>query len=161
MGRLAIFPRFASAVEFRETLKGTTGTTSTSTEKAASKRKVCRELRQSGERLRQAAEHISQLEAALAEKPAPSRPNRWWPTTPCSGRCCWPRSSSTRPRPTPSQAIRIIAEADAKARQMTDQAQTKASQIAAESEQRLRDEITGWKSRAPNSPTRSNRCPAT
>ena len=40
-----------------------------------------------------------------------------------------------------AQAIRIIAEADAKARQMTEQAQTKASQIAAESEQRLRDEI--------------------
>ena len=40
-----------------------------------------------------------------------------------------------------AQASRIVADAEAKARLVTEQAQTQASQMAAESEQRLREEI--------------------
>jgi DivIVA domain-containing protein len=131
-------------VEFRETLKGYhRDDVDEYLEKAAVEAEGLQEqLRQSGERLRQAAERISYLESALDEKPAPA------PAEPAVADDTLQRTLLLAQKfvdetkaDSEAQAIRIIAEADAKARQMTDQAQSKASQIAAESEQRLRDEI--------------------
>ncbi len=132
-------------VEFRETLKGYhRDDVDEYLEKAAVEAEGLQEqLRQSGERLRQAAERISQLEAQLEQQPAPA-----------------PRVDASVPDDTlqrtlllaqkfvdetkadsEAQAARIVAEADAKARQVTEQAQSQASLLAAESEQRLREEI--------------------
>jgi DivIVA domain-containing protein len=132
-------------VEFRETLKGYhRDDVDEYLEKAAVEAEGLQEqLRQSGERLRQAAERISQLETQLEQQPAPA-----------------PRVDASVPDDTlqrtlllaqkfvdetkadsEAQAARIVAEADAKARQVTEQAQSQASQLAAESEQRLREEI--------------------
>jgi len=132
-------------VEFRETLKGYhRDDVDEYLEKAAVEAEGLQEqLRQSGERLRQAAERISQLETQLEQQPAPA-----------------PRVDASVPDDTlqrtlllaqkfvdetkadsEAQAARIIADADAKARQVTEQAQSQASKLAAESEQRLREEI--------------------
>jgi len=132
-------------VEFRETLKGYhRDDVDEYLEKAAVEAEGLQEqLRQSGERLRQAAERISQLETQLEQQPEPT-----------------PRADASVPDDTlqrtlllaqkfvdetkadsEAQANRIVAEAEAKARHVTELAQTQASQMAAESEQRLRDEI--------------------
>ena len=125
--------------------RATTGTTSTSTSKRRPSRpRACRSS-------------SARAASGCARRPSASR--------------SWSRPSSSSPAPAPAepavaddtlqrtlllaqkfvdetkadaeaQAARIIAEAEAKARMMTDQAQSQASQIAAESEQRLRDEIT-------------------
>ena len=126
-------------VEFRETLKGYhRDDVDEYLEKAAVEAEGLQEqLRQNTERLRKAAETIAQLETELAAKPEPQpgrrppRPSRSSPTTPSSARCSSPRSSWTRPRPTPRpQAARVVADAEAQARK-----------VQAESEQRLREEI--------------------
>jgi DivIVA domain-containing protein len=133
-------------VEFRETLKGYhRDDVDEYLEKAAVEAEGLQEqLRQSGERLRQAAERISQLEAALEQKPAPA---------PAQVEAAPPDDTLQRTlllaqkfvdetkADSEAQAARIIAEADAKARQVTEQAQSQASRLASESEQRLREEI--------------------
>jgi DivIVA domain-containing protein len=134
-------------VEFRETLKGYhRDDVDEYLEKAAVEAEGLQEqLRQSGERLRQAAERISQLEAALEQKPPPPPP----PTAEVAP----PDDTLQRTlllaqkfvdetkADSEAQAARILAEAEAKARQVTDQAQAQATRLASESEQRLRDEI--------------------
>jgi DivIVA domain-containing protein len=122
-------------VEFRETLKGYhRDDVDEYLEKAAVEAEALQEqLRQSGERLRQAAERISQLETSLDEKPTP-------PPAPAA-----PVVNDDTLQRTLVLAQKFVdetrADAESRARQMTDEAQTRASQIAAESEQRLREEI--------------------
>jgi DivIVA domain-containing protein len=135
-------------VEFRETLKGYhRDDVDEYLEKAAVEAEGLQEqLRQSGDRLRQAAERISQLEAALEQQPAAAPPER----------VEVPVADDTLQRTlvlaqkfvdetkadSEARAAQLIAEADAKARQITESAQSQAGQIAAESEQRLREEIS-------------------
>jgi DivIVA domain-containing protein len=135
-------------VEFRETLKGYhRDDVDEYLEKAAVEAEGLQEqLRQSGDRLRQAAERISQLEAALEQQPAAAAPER----------VEVPVADDTLQRTlvlaqkfvdetkadSEARAAQLIAEADAKARQITESAQSQAGQIAAESEQRLREEIS-------------------
>ena len=94
-------------VEFRETLRGYhRDDVDEYLEKAAVEAEGLQEqLRQAGERLRQAGRaHRPARGPARRPSPPPPHRRRRSPsstTTPCSARCCWPRSSSTRPRPTP------------------------------------------------------------
>jgi DivIVA domain-containing protein len=132
-------------VEFRETLKGYhRDDVDEYLEKAAVEAEGLQEqLRQSGERLRQAAERIAQLETALEQKPepvaaaAPAEPDDTLQRTLLLAQKFVDETKAD----SEAQASRLLAEADAKARQVTEAAQAQAAQIAAESEQRLRDEI--------------------
>ena len=132
-------------VEFRETLKGYhRDDVDEYLEKAAVEAEGLQEqLRQSGERLRQAAERIAQLETALEQKPEPTVV-----TEPAAPDDTLQRTLLLAQKfvdetkaDSEAQATRLLAEADAKARELTEKAQAQASQIASESEQRLRDEI--------------------
>ena len=133
-------------VEFRETLKGYhRDDVDEYLEKAAVEAEGLQEqLRQNGERLRQAAERISQLEAELERKPEPE-PERVEPAVPDDTLqrtlLLAQKFVDETKADSEAQAARIIAEADAKARLLTDDAQGLASKIAAESEERLRGEI--------------------
>ena len=133
-------------VEFRETLKGYhRDDVDEYLEKAAVEAEGLQEqLRQNGERLRQAAERISQLEAELEQKPEPE-PERVEPAVPDDTLqrtlLLAQKFVDETKADSEAQAVRIIAEADAKARLLTDDAQALASKIAAESEERLRGEI--------------------
>jgi DivIVA domain-containing protein len=131
-------------VEFRETLKGYhRDDVDEYLEKAAVEAEGLQEqLRQSGERLRQAAERISQLESALEQQPAAQ------PVQTVVGDDTLQRTLLLAQKfvdetkaDSEAQAIKLISEADAKARMVTEEATAKATKIAAESEQRLRDEI--------------------
>jgi len=136
-------------VEFRETLKGYhRDDVDEYLEKAAVEAEGLQEqLRQSGERLRQAAERISQLEtqleAAAEQPPAPARVE-----APVIADDTLQRTLLLAQKfvdetkaDSEAQAARVVAEAEAKAREVTESAQSRASVIAAESEQRLREEI--------------------
>ncbi len=132
-------------VEFRETLKGYhRDDVDEYLEKAAVEAEGLQEqLRQSGERLRQAAERISQLETQLEQQPAPEvRTDASVPDDTLQRTLLLAQKFVDETKAdSEAQAARMLAEAEAKARQLTDQAQTQASQLAAESEQRLREEI--------------------
>ncbi|MGD0312317.1 MAG: DivIVA domain-containing protein [Acidimicrobiales bacterium] len=132
-------------VEFRETLKGYhRDDVDEYLEKAAVEAEGLQEqLRQSGERLRQAAERISQLETALEQKPAAPPPAEAQAPDDTLQRTLLlaQKFVDETKADSEAQAARIIAEADAKARQVTDQAQVQATRLASESEQRLREEI--------------------
>jgi DivIVA domain-containing protein len=136
-------------VEFRETLKGYhRDDVDEYLEKAAVEAEGLQEqLRQSGERLRQAAERISQLETQLeaaAEQPAaPPRVEAPVVADDTLQRTLLlaQKFVDETKADSEAQAARILAEADAKARQVTEQAQSQASRLASESEQRLREEI--------------------
>ena len=132
-------------VEFRETLKGYhRDDVDEYLEKAAVEAEGLQEqLRQSGERLRQAAERISQLETQLEQQPAPvARADASVPDDTLQRTLLLAQKFVDETKAdSEAQAARVIAEADAKARQITEQAQTQASRAAAESEQRLREEI--------------------
>ena len=133
-------------VEFRETLKGYhRDDVDEYLEKAAVEAEGLQEqLRQGGERLRQAAERIAQLEAELAAKPAempPAEPAVADDTLQRTLVLAQKFVDETK-ADAEAHATRILADADAKARTLTDQAQHQASQIQAESEQRLREEIS-------------------
>jgi DivIVA domain-containing protein len=132
-------------VEFRETLKGYhRDDVDEYLEKAAVEAEGLQEqLRQSGERLRQAAERISQLETQLEQQPAPvARADASVPDDTLQRTLLLAQKFVDETKAdSEAQAARIIAEADAKARQVTEQAQSQASRVAAESEQRLREEI--------------------
>jgi DivIVA domain-containing protein len=133
-------------VEFRETLKGYhRDDVDEYLEKAAVEAEGLQEqLRQSGDRLRQAAERIAQLETALEHKPepevvpVPAAPDDTLQRTLLLAQKFVDETKAD----SEARAAEVLAEADAKARQMTEEAQTQATQIAAESEQRLRDEIS-------------------
>ena len=131
-------------VEFRETLKGYhRDDVDEYLEKAAVEAEGLQEqLRQSGDRLRQAAERISQLETALDQKPvaAPAEPVVADDTLQRTLLLAQKFVDETK-ADSEAQAARVIAEADAKARLLTEQAQAQATHLAAESERRLRDEI--------------------
>jgi DivIVA domain-containing protein len=131
-------------VEFRETLKGYhRDDVDEYLEKAAVEAEGLQEqLRQSGERLRQAAERISHLETALEQRPEPAPAEEAVVDDTLQRTLLLAQKFVDQTKAeAEAQAARTVAEAEASARLMTDQAQTKASQIAAESEQRLRDEI--------------------
>ncbi len=132
-------------VEFRETLKGYhRDDVDEYLEKAAVEAEGLQEqLRQSGERLRQAADRISQLETELAAKPAEASPSEPVVADDTLQRTLVlaQKFVDETKADAEAQATRILAEADAKARLLTDQAQSQASQIQTESEQRLREEI--------------------
>ena len=144
-------------VEFRETLKGYhRDDVDEYLEKAAVEAEGLQEqLRQSGERLRQAAERISQLEAALEQQPAspPSEPVVADDTLQRTLLLAQKFVDETK-ADSEAQASRLLAEAESKARAMTEQAQAHASQIATESEQRLREEIDRLEDSRTGSPTR-------
>ena len=132
-------------VEFRETLKGYhRDDVDEYLEKAAVEAEGLQEqLRQSGERLRQAAERISQLETQLDQQPvAVAKSEASVPDDTLQRTLLLAQKFVDETKAdSEAQAARIVAEADAKARQMTEQAQSQASLLAAESEQRLREEI--------------------
>jgi DivIVA domain-containing protein len=133
-------------VEFRETLKGYhRDDVDEYLEKAAVEAEGLQEqLRQSGERLRQAAERIAQLEMAIEQRPeqpvAAAEPVPPDDTLQRTLLLAQKFVDETKAE-SEAEAARVIAEAGAKARLMTEQAQTQATQLAAESEQRLREEI--------------------
>jgi DivIVA domain-containing protein len=136
-------------VEFRETLKGYhRDDVDEYLEKAAVEAEGLQEqLRQSGERLRQAAERISQLETQLeaaAEQPA-AAPRVEAPViaddTLQRTLLLAQKFVDETKADSEAQAARVVAEAEAKAREVTESAHSRASLIAAESEQRLREEI--------------------
>ncbi len=134
-------------VEFRETLKGYhRDDVDEYLEKAAVEAEGLQEqLRQSGERLRQAAERIAQLELAIEQRPEqpvavaaePAPPDDTLQRTLLLAQKFVDETKAE----SEAEAARVIAEAGAKARLLTEQAQTQATQLAAESEQRLREEI--------------------
>ncbi len=131
-------------VEFRETLKGYhRDDVDEYLERAAVEAEGLQEqLRQSGERLRQAAERISELEATLANQPEPQPAEPAVPDDTLQRTLLLAQQFVDQTKAdSEAQARRIISEADAKARMMTDQAQAHASKLVAESEQRLREEI--------------------
>ncbi len=131
-------------VEFRETLKGYhRDDVDEYLEKAAVEAEGLQEqLRQSGERLRQAAERISQLETALEQQPAPQPAEPAVPDDTLQRTLVLAQQFVDQTKAdAEAEAARTIAEAESSARKMTQQAQVQASQIASESEQRLRDEI--------------------
>jgi DivIVA domain-containing protein len=136
-------------VEFRETLKGYhRDDVDEYLEKAAVEAEGLQEqLRQSGERLRQAAERISQLEtqleAAAEQQPAPQRVEAPVVADDTLQRTLLlaQKFVDETKADSEAQAARVVAEAEAKAREVTESAQSRASLIAAESEQRLREEI--------------------
>ena len=133
-------------VEFRETLKGYhRDDVDEYLEKAAVEAEGLQEqLRQSGERLRQAAERISQLEtaaraaagAAAARAESSVADDTLQRTLLLAQKFVDETKADSE-----AQAARIVAEAECQGPPMTEQAQAQASQIAAESEQRLREEI--------------------
>jgi DivIVA domain-containing protein len=131
-------------VEFRETLKGYhRDDVDEYLERAAVEAEGLQEqLRQSGERLRQAAERIAHLETALEQQPAPQPAEPAVPDDTLQRTLLLAQKFVDETKSdAEAQAASTVAEAEARARLMTDEAQTRASQIAAESEQRLRDEI--------------------
>jgi DivIVA domain-containing protein len=136
-------------VEFRETLKGYhRDDVDEYLEKAAVEAEGLQEqLRQSGERLRQAAERISQLETQLEavaeQQPAPQRVEAPVVADDTLQRTLLlaQKFVDETKADSEAQAARVVAEAEAKAREVTESAQSRASLIAAESEQRLREEI--------------------
>ena len=131
-------------VEFRETLKGYhRDDVDEYLERAAIEAEGLQEqVRQSGERLRQAAERIAELEGDLQQRPEPEvaeasvADDRLQRTLLLAQKFVDETKADSEAR-----ATQILADADAKARLVTEQAEAKASHIAAESEQRLRDEI--------------------
>jgi DivIVA domain-containing protein len=133
-------------VEFRETLKGYhRDDVDEYLERAAIEAEGLQEqLRQSGERLRQAAERITELESESENRPEPTVEaadasvvdDRLQRTLLLAQKFVDETRADSE-----AQASVLIAEADAKARLVTEQAEAKAAQIAAESEQRLREEI--------------------
>ncbi len=131
-------------VEFRETLKGYhRDDVDEYLEKAAIEAEGLQEqLRQSGERLRQAAERISQLETALEQQPAPQPAEPAVPDDTLQRTLVLAQQFVDQTKAdAEAEAARTVADAESAARKMTEQAQAQASQIASESEQRLRDEI--------------------
>jgi cell division initiation protein len=126
-------------VEFRETLKGYhRDDVDEYLEKAAVEAEGLQEqLRQSGERLRKAAEEIARLEAELAAKPAPT-------AVPAPEAA--PAAADDSLQRTLILAQKFVdetkADAEAQAAHIVADAQAQASRIQTESEQRLRDEIT-------------------
>ncbi len=125
-------------VEFRETLKGYhRDDVDEYLEKAAVEAEGLQEqLRQSGERLRKAAEEIARLEAELAAAPAAEAA----PVVEAA-----PVADDALQR-TLILAQKFVdetkADAEAQAAQIVADAQAQASRIQTESEQRLREEIT-------------------
>ncbi|MGO8873328.1 MAG: DivIVA domain-containing protein [Acidimicrobiales bacterium] len=131
-------------VEFRETLKGYhRDDVDEYLEKAAVEAEGLQEqLRQSGERLRQAAERISQLETTLEQQPAAQSAEAVVADDTLQRTLLLAQKFVDETKAdAEAQAARAVADAEAKARQVTEQAQAQATQIAAESEQRLREEI--------------------
>jgi DivIVA domain-containing protein len=132
-------------VEFRETLKGYhRDDVDEYLEKAAVEAEGLQEqLRQSGDRLRQAAERISQLESALEAQPAPQPAQAVVADDTLQRTLVLAQKFVDETKAdAEAQAAKLIAEADTKARMVTEQATSQATKIAAESEHRLRDEIT-------------------
>jgi DivIVA domain-containing protein len=132
-------------VEFRETLKGYhRDDVDEYLEKAAVEAEGLQEqLRQSGERLRQAAERISHLESTLEQQPAHQSPEAVVGDDTLQRTLLLAQKFVDETKAdSEAQATRLIAEADAKARLLTEQATAKATQMAAESEHRLREEIS-------------------
>jgi DivIVA domain-containing protein len=131
-------------VEFRETLKGYhRDDVDEYLEKAAIEAEGLQEqLRQSGERLRQAAERISHLESAAEQAPAapPAEATVADDTLQRTLVLAQKFVDETK-ADAEARAASVIADADAKARMVTEQATAQATRIAAESEQRLKDEI--------------------
>lgn len=131
-------------VEFRETLKGYhRDDVDEYLEKAAVEAEGLQEqLRQTGERLRQAVERISELEKAQQERPAPE------PAAVAVSDDSLQRTLLLAQKfvdetkaDAEARASQLLAEAGTKARQMTEEAQGRADQIAADAAQRLREEI--------------------
>src|ERR1700733_2170847 len=131
-------------VEFRETLKGYhRDDVDEYLEKAAVEAEGLQEqLRQGGERLRQAAERISQLEEMLENQlpPPPPEPPEADDTLQRTLLLAQKFVDQTK-SDSEAEALRLIGEAEAKARAMTDDARSKADTILAQSEQQLRQEI--------------------
>lgn len=131
-------------VEFRETLKGYhRDDVDEYLEKAAVEAEGLQEqLRQSGERLRQAAERISQLETAVEQQPAPpSSPSVVGDDSLQRTLLLAQKFVDETKADSEAQAAKLVADAESKARMLTEQAQAHATQIANDSEQRLREEI--------------------
>ena len=142
-------------VEFRLGLKGyNVDEVDEYLDKAAQEAEALQEhVRQLNERLRQASERIAQLEHEKRAAPAAAEATRRaaaaaadagpCPTRRCSARSCWPRSSSTRPS---GRARRrrpaLIAQAEETARAAIAAAEATAAQLQAESQQKLREEVT-------------------
>ncbi len=130
-------------VEFRETLKGYhRDDVDEYLEKAAVEAEGLQEqLRQSGERLRKAAEEISRLETELAAKPEPAPAAAV--TAPAVEAA--PTASDETLQRTLILAQKFVdetkADAESQAAQVIAEAKTQAARIQAESEQRLREEI--------------------
>src|SRR5450755_1080061 len=119
-------------VEFRETLKGYhRDDVDEYLEKAAVEAEGLQEqLRQSGERLRQAAERISQLETQLEQQPVVSvaKSEASVPDDTLQRTLLLAQKFVDETKAdSEAQATRTIAEADVKARQVTEQAQSQAS----------------------------------
>src|ERR1700730_4544027 len=119
-------------VEFRETLKGYhRDDVDEYLEKAAVEAEGLQEqLRQSGERLRQAAERIPQLEAALEQQPAAQ------PVQTVVGDDTLQRTLLLAQKfvdetklESEAEAARLLSEAEAKARMVTEQATAQATHI--------------------------------
>jgi cell division initiation protein len=133
-------------VEFRETLKGYhRDDVDEYLERAAIEAEGLQEqLRQSGERLRQAAERIAALETEVEHRPEPvevaaeaaAEDDRLQRTLLLAQKFVDETKADSE-----AEASALLAEADAKARLVTEQAEAKAAEIAAESERRLREEI--------------------
>jgi DivIVA domain-containing protein len=132
-------------VEFRETLKGYhRDDVDEYLEKAAVEAEGLQEqLRQGGERLRQAAERISHLEEMLENQlpPPPPEPAVADETLQRTLLLAQKFVDQTK-ADSEAEATRVVAEAESKARAITGDAQAKAEQIVAQSEGRLREEIT-------------------
>jgi DivIVA domain-containing protein len=134
-------------VEFRETLKGYhRDDVDEYLERAAIEAEGLQEqLRQSGERLRQAAERIAELETETEHRPEPEVAVAAEPSVPDDRLqrtlLLAQKFVDETKADSEAHAAQILAEADAKARLVTEQAEAKAAQVAAESEQRLREEI--------------------
>ncbi len=132
-------------VEFRETLKGYhRDDVDEYLEKAAIEAEGLQEqLRQSGERLRQAAERISQLESAVEQAPAAQPAEAAVADDTLQRTLVLAQKFVDETKAdAEARAASVIADADAKARMVTEQATAQATRIAAESEQRLKDEIS-------------------
>ena len=149
-------------VEFRETLKGYhRDDVDEYLERAAIEAEGLQEqLRQSGERLRQAAERIADLEVQAENPPVPESAepsvadDRLQRTLLLAQKFVDETKADSEAR-----AAQMLADADAKARLVTEQAEAQATQIAAESEQRLREEIGRLEGRGASCRTRSRSCP--
>ncbi len=131
-------------VEFRETLKGYhRDDVDEYLERAAIEAEGLQEqLRQSGERLRQAAERITDLESQAEHQPEPETAEPSLPDDRLQRTLLLAQKFVDETKAdSEAHAAQILADADAKARLVTEQAEAKATQIAGESEQRLREEI--------------------